>query len=64
VRVIHRSTQGVRLIDLDDNEKLVGVARAEREEERENGAEEDELLEEAGLEQENLPEIGPAEEEE
>jgi len=30
----------VRLIDLDDNEKLVGVARAEREEERENGAEE------------------------
>ena len=34
VRVIHRSTQGVRLIDLDENEKLVGVARAEREEER------------------------------
>jgi hypothetical protein len=25
------------LIDLDANEKLVGVARAEREEERENG---------------------------
>jgi DNA gyrase subunit A len=64
VRVIHRSTQGVRLIDLDDNEKLVGVARAEREEERENGADDDELLEEAGLEQENLPETGPAEEEE
>jgi DNA gyrase subunit A len=38
VRVIHRSTQGVRLIDLDENEKLVGVARAEREEERENGS--------------------------
>ena len=37
VRVIHRSTQGVRLIDLEENEKLVGVARAEREEERENG---------------------------
>jgi hypothetical protein len=54
----------VRLIDLDDNEKLVGVARAEREEERENGADDDELLEEAGLEQENLPETGPAEEEE
>jgi DNA gyrase subunit A len=38
VRVIHRSTQGVRLIDLEENEKLVGVARAEREEERENGS--------------------------
>jgi DNA gyrase subunit A len=37
VRVIHRSTQGVRLIDLEENETLVGVARAEREEERENG---------------------------
>jgi DNA gyrase subunit A len=49
VRVIHRSTQGVRLIDLDDNEKLVGVARAEREEERENGVEEE------------LPEDGPFE---
>ncbi|MBU4370551.1 MAG: DNA gyrase subunit A [Proteobacteria bacterium] len=49
VRVIHRSTQGVRLIDLDDDEKLVGVARAEREEERENGAEEE------------LPEEGPFE---
>ncbi len=34
VKVIHRSTQGVRLIDLDKTEKLVGVARAEREEER------------------------------
>jgi DNA gyrase subunit A len=43
VRVIHRSTQGVRLIDLDDNEKLVGVARAEREEERENGETPEEL---------------------
>ncbi len=43
VRVIHRSTQGVRLIDLDENEKLVGVARAERVEERENGAAEEEL---------------------
>ncbi len=32
VRVIHRSTQGVRLIDIDATEKLVGVARAEREE--------------------------------
>ena len=37
VRVIHRSTQGVRLIDLEPSEKLVGVARAEREEDRENG---------------------------
>ena len=60
VRVIHRSTQGVRLIDLDDNEKLVGVARAEREEERENGAEEEEELPEE-TELELAPEIGPAE---
>jgi DNA gyrase subunit A len=42
VRVIHRSTQGVRLIDLEENEKLVGVARAEREE-RENGAADEDL---------------------
>jgi len=41
VRVIHRSTQGVRLIDIDETEKLVGVARAEREEEQ-NGGEEPE----------------------
>jgi DNA gyrase subunit A len=39
VRVIHRSTQGVRLIDIDETEKLVGVARAEREDERDNGEE-------------------------
>jgi DNA gyrase subunit A len=31
VPLIHRSTQGVRLIDLDDNEQLVGLARVERE---------------------------------
>jgi len=44
VSLIHRSTQGVRLIDLDENERLVGIARVEREEEieeiLENGAEE------------------------
>ena len=44
VRVIHRSTQGVRLIDLEENETLVGVVRAEREEERENGAADEEPL--------------------
>jgi len=38
VPLLHRSTQGVRLIELDPEEKLVGVARAEREtEDRENG---------------------------
>jgi DNA gyrase subunit A len=38
VPLLHRSTQGVRLIEIDPEEKLVGVARAEREiEERENG---------------------------
>ncbi len=44
VSLIHRSTQGVRLIDLDENERLVGIARVEREEEieeiLENGVEE------------------------
>ena len=61
VRVIHRSTQGVRLIDLDDNEKLVGVARAEREEERENGESPEDLPEDAELAL--TPESGPADEE-
>ena len=37
IRVIHRVTQGVRLIDLEENEKLVDVVRAEREEDKENG---------------------------
>jgi DNA gyrase subunit A len=38
VPLIHRSTQGVKLIEIDPDEKLVGVARAEREsEDKENG---------------------------
>ncbi len=53
VRVIHRSTQGVRLIDIDETEKLVGVARAEREEERDNS----EDLEETGQNDEPAPDI-------
>ncbi len=61
VRVIHRSTQGVRLIDLEENEKLVGVARAEREEERENGETAEELPEEAQLTL--APESGTVDEE-
>ncbi|MBA7570999.1 DNA gyrase subunit A [subsurface metagenome] len=32
VSLLHRSTQGVKLIDLADGEKLVGLARVEREE--------------------------------
>jgi DNA gyrase subunit A len=57
VPLIHRSTQGVRLIEIDPDERLVGVARAEREaEEKDNGgpmedAEEemaDDVPEEAG----------------
>ncbi|MDI9570566.1 MAG: DNA gyrase subunit A [Pseudomonadota bacterium] len=44
VSLIRRSTQGVKLIDLEENERLVGVARVEREEETEespgNGVEE------------------------
>lgn len=51
IPVIHRSTQGVRLIDLEADEKLVGLTRAEREEERENGAATEDLLE-------NFPEEG------
>ncbi len=35
VSLIHRSTQGVKLIDLEENERLVGIARVEREEETE-----------------------------
>ena len=35
VPLIHRSTQGVKLIDLESEERLVGMARAEREEEKE-----------------------------
>jgi DNA gyrase subunit A len=38
IREMGRSTQGVRLIDLDEGTKLAGVERvAEREEEEENG---------------------------
>jgi DNA gyrase subunit A len=38
ISLLHRSTQGVKLIGLDPGEKLVGLARAEREE---NGVDED-----------------------
>ena len=31
VSLLHRSTQGVKLIDLEDDEALVGLARVERE---------------------------------
>ncbi len=37
VPLIHRSTQGVRLIDLAPDERVVGLARAERESEEKNG---------------------------
>lgn len=56
VPLIHRSTQGVKLIDLAPEERLVGMARAEREEEKE-GDDEELLLEgdeeDAGMEGEN-----------
>jgi len=64
VRVIHRSTQGVRLIDLDENEKLVGVARAEREEDRENGVAPEDVQEEGEGELNLGPENGSMEAEE
>jgi DNA gyrase subunit A len=48
VPLLHRSTQGVRLIEIDPEEKLVGVARAEREiEARENGLAVEDEMEEA-----------------
>ncbi|HQP29173.1 MAG TPA: DNA gyrase C-terminal beta-propeller domain-containing protein, partial [Syntrophales bacterium] len=39
IPVIHRSTQGVKLIELEPEERLVGLARAEREVEEANGQE-------------------------
>jgi len=55
VPLIHRSTQGVKLIDLAPEERLVGMARAEREEEKED--EDQGVLDE-------LPEDSPDSEEE
>jgi len=51
----------VRLIDLEENEKLVGVARAEREEERENGDMPEGLPEDGDLAL--APKGGPVDEE-
>jgi DNA gyrase subunit A len=56
VPLIHRSTQGVKLIEIDPDEKLVGVARAEREtEESENGLLPGDTREESGYELELDP---------
>jgi len=41
VPMLHRSTQGVKLIELDPDEKLVGLARTERETEVGNDREDD-----------------------
>jgi hypothetical protein len=46
--VLHRVTQGVKLIDLAEGENFCGIARAEREGEAKNGedaAEEETLFE-------------------
>jgi Type IIA topoisomerase (DNA gyrase/topo II, topoisomerase IV), A subunit len=51
VPLIHRSTQGVKLIDLAPEERLVGMARAEREEEKEG--DDQEFLDDV---QEEIPE--------
>ncbi len=41
IRVIGRNTQGVRLIDLEEGERVVSLARlAEQEEDEENGGSE------------------------
>jgi DNA gyrase subunit A len=47
ISLLHRSTQGVKLIGLDPGEKLVGLARAEREE---NGVDEDKENDTNGVE--------------
>ena len=61
VPLLHRSTQGVRLIEIDPEEKLVGVARAEREsEEKDNGL----LQEDAEEETINELELSAGDEEE
>ena len=60
VPLLHRSTQGVRLIEIDPDEKLVGVARAEREvEEKDNGL----PLEDAGEEAVSAVEFDAGDEE-
>ncbi len=38
VPLIHRSTQGVKLIDLEENEQLVGLARADRDTDEGDGS--------------------------
>ena len=51
VPLVHRASQGVKLIDLDDEERLVGVACVDREEKS---------REEEGMEDENgdmMPEM-------
>ena len=51
VPVLHRVTQGVKLIDLAEGENFSGIARVERESDAKNGdesAEEETLLETAG----------------
>jgi len=60
VPLLHRSTQGVRLIELDPEEKLVGVARAERDtEEKDNGLSPDDI----GGEEEQELEFGTGDQE-
>ncbi len=45
ISLLHRSTQGVKLIELDSGESLIGLARAEREdEERENNIEDNDAF--------------------
>ncbi len=61
VPLLHRSTQGVKLIELDPEEKLVGVARAERDtEEKDNGLSPDDI----GGEEEQELEFGTGNQEE
>jgi len=65
IRVIHRVTQGVRLIDMDDNETLVGVARAEREErDNDTAPGEEDSADEGGAEFDLTPFNGGTEPEE
>ncbi|MCK9229508.1 MAG: DNA gyrase subunit A [Syntrophales bacterium] len=51
ISLLHRSTQGVKLIDLDPDERLAGLASAERDEESDIDSEETDAGEDTELEE-------------
>ena len=63
IRVISRNTQGVRLINLKQNDKIVAVARMEEKEEGKEVAEGEEVADEESASEEESGEEGEGEEE-